>query len=322
MAMEKIDAASLPQNIEAEQALLGALLSNNKAFEQVSDFLKPAHFADAVNAKIFEVISKLISRGHVADTITLKNYFEQEGVLNDVGGYKYLIKLAESSSPLTNPEYYAQYIYDQYLRRELIATGFDIVNNAMKEDIDSSASGQIEEAEKRLYELSDKGDGQRGFVEFSDALTQSLNTIEKAYQREGKISGISTGLNNLDKRTGGLNNSDLIILAGRPAMGKTALATNIAYNVADWMYRDRNLEEKSRGVAFFSLEMSADQLATRVLSSAAGISSQKMRNGDIDNGEFERIAEVVRSLEKMPLYIDDTPGLTINAIRNRARRLK
>ena len=297
MAMEKIDAASLPQNIEAEQALLGALLSNNKAFEQVSDFLKPAHFADAVNAKIFEVISKLISRGHVADTITLKNYFEQEGVLNDVGGYKYLIKLAESSSPLTNPEYYAQYIYDQYLRRELIATGFDIVNNAMKEDIDSSASGQIEEAEKRLYELSDKGDGQRGFVEFSDALTQSLNTIEKAYQREGKISGISTGLNNLDKRTGGLNNSDL-------------------------MYRDRNLEEKSRGVAFFSLEMSADQLATRVLSSAAGISSQKMRNGDIDNGEFERIAEVVRSLEKMPLYIDDTPGLTINAIRNRARRLK
>lgn len=201
MAMEKIDAASLPQNIEAEQALLGALLSNNKAFEQVSDFLKPAHFADAVNAKIFEVISKLISRGHVADTITLKNYFEQEGVLNDVGGYKYLIKLAESSSPLTNPEYYAQYIYDQYLRRELIATGFDIVNNAMKEDIDSSASGQIEEAEKRLYELSDKGDGQRGFVEFSDALTQSLNTIEKAYQREGKISGISTGLNNLDKRT-------------------------------------------------------------------------------------------------------------------------
>ena len=322
MAMEKIDAASLPQNIEAEQALLGALLSNNKAFEQVSDFLKPAHFADAVNAKIFEVISKLISRGHVADTITLKNYFEQEGVLNDVGGYKYLIKLAESSSPLTNPEYYAQYIYDQYLRRELIATGFDIVNNAMKEDIDSSASGQIEEAEKRLYELSDKGDGQRGFVEFSDALTQSLNTIEKAYQREGKISGISTGLNNLDKRTGGLNNSDLIILAGRPAMGKTALATNIAYNVADWMYRDRNLEEKSRGVAFFSLEMSADQLATRVLSSAAGISSQKMRNGDIDNGEYERIAEVVRSLEKMPLYIDDTPGLTINAIRNRARRLK
>ena len=236
MPMEKIDAASLPQNIEAEQALLGALLANNKAYEQVSDFLKPAHFADAVNAKIYEVISRLVSRGHVADTITLKNYFEQEGALSDVGGYKYLVKLAENSSPLTNPEYYARYIYDQYLRRELIATGFEIVNNAMKEDIDSSATNQIEEAEKRLYDLADKGDGQRGFVDFAEALTQSLTTIEKAYQREGKISGISTGLNNLDRRTGGLNNSDLIIIAGRPAMGKTALATNIAYNVADWMF--------------------------------------------------------------------------------------
>lgn len=320
--MEKIDTNSLPQNIEAEQALLGALLANNKAYEQISDFLKPNHFADPVHAKIYEVISKLISRGHVADTITLKNYFEQEGVLTEVGGYKYLIKLAESSSPLTNPEYYAQYIYDQFLRRELISTGYDIVNNAMKEDIDAPASSQIEEAEKRLYDLSDIGDTQRGFINFSEALTQSLGTIEKAYQKEGKISGLSTGLDDLDKRTGGLNDSDLLILAGRPAMGKTALATNIAYNVAEWMSRDRNLDAKQRGVAFFSLEMSADQLATRILSSTAGISSQRMRNGDIDNGEFGRIAEVIRSLEKMPLYIDDTPGLTIASIRNRARRLK
>ena len=316
--MEKPDITSLPHNIEAEQALLGALLANNKAFESISDYLKPNHFADPIHAKIYEVISKLILRGHVADTITLKNYFEQEGSLNDVGGYKYLIKLAESSSPLTNPEYYAQYIYEQYLRRELIATGYDIVNHAMKEDIDSNAATQIEEAEKRLYDLSDKGDASRGFVDFSEALTASLNTIEKAYQREGNISGISTGLDDLDKRTGGLNNSDLIILAGRPAMGKTALATNIAYNVAELMSRDSaNFEDKSRGVAFFSLEMSADQLATRILSSTAGISSQKMRNGDIDSGEFGRIAEVIRSLEKMPLYIDDTPGLSINAIRNR-----
>lgn len=312
----------MPQNLEAEQALLGALLANNRAFEQISDFLKPNHFADPIHAKIYEVISKLISRGHVADTITLKNYFEQEGILNDVGGYKYLIKLAESSSPLTNPEYYAQYIYDQFLRRELISTGYDIVNNAMKEDIDTPASAQIEAAEKRLYDLSDIGEAQRGFVNFSDALAQSLGTIEKAYQKEGKISGISTGLDDLDKHTGGLNDSDLVILAGRPAMGKTALATNIAYNVAELMSRDLAIDVKQRGVAFFSLEMSADQLATRILSSTAGISSQRMRNGDIDNGEFGRIAEVIRSLEKMPLYIDDTPGLTISAIRNRARRLK
>lgn len=321
--MEKPDISSLPRNIEAEQALLGALLANNKAFESISDYLKANHFADPIHARIYDVISKLILRGHVADTITLKNYFEQEGTLNDVGGYKYLIKLAESSSPLTNPEYYAQYIYEQYLRRELISTGYDIVNHAMKEDIDSSASAQIEEAEKRLYDLSDKGDSSRGFVDFAEALSSSLSTIEKAYQREGNISGISTGLDDLDKRTGGLNNSDLIILAGRPAMGKTALATNMAYNVAELMSRDTgSIDPKDRGVAFFSLEMSADQLATRILSSTAGISSQRMRNGDIDNGEFGRIAEVIRSLEKMPLYIDDTPGLTVNAIRNRARRLK
>lgn len=320
--MEKIDQTTLPQNIEAEQALLGALLANNKSFEQISDFLKANHFADATHVKIYDVIAKLISRGHVADTITLKNYFEQEGSLSEVGGYKYLIKLAESSTPLTNAEYYAQYIYDQYLRRELISAGYQIVTSAMKENIDSSASNQIDEAEKMLYDLSDKGDGQRGFVNFSDALTMSLSTIEKAYQREGSISGISTGIDNLDKKTGGLNGSDLIILAGRPAMGKTALATNIAYNVAEIMSRDKNIDPKSLGVAFFSLEMSADQLATRILSSTAGISSHRMRNGDIDNGEFGRIAEVIRSLEKMPLYIDDTPDLTITSIRNRARRLK
>lgn len=320
--MEKMDVKNLPQNIEAEQALLGALLANNKAFENISEFLRATHFADPINSKIYEIVSKLISRGHVADTITLKNYFEQDGTLNEVGGYKYLIKLAESSSPLTNPEYYAQYIYNQYLRRELIATGYDIVNNAIKEDLDSSAASQIEEAEKRLYELSDKGDAQKGFLDFSEALTMSLGAIEKAYQREGKISGIPTGLDDFDRKTGGLNNSDLIILAGRPAMGKTALATNMAFNVAELMSRDKSFDPKSSGVAFFSLEMSADQLATRILSTTAGISSQRMRNGDIDNGEFGRIAEVIRSLEKMPFYIDDTPGLTITAIRNRARRLK
>ena len=320
--MEKPDISSMPQNIEAEQALLGAILANNKAFENISDYLKPNHFADATHAKIYEVISKLISRGHVADVITLKNYFEQEGSLDAVGGYKYLIKLAESSSPLTNPDFYAQYIYEQFLRRELIATGYDIVNKAMVEDIDNSAVQQIEEAEKKLYDLSDKGEASRGFIDFSDALSSSLGYIERAYQHVGKISGISTGLDDLDKSTGGLNDSDLIVLAGRPAMGKTALATNIAYNVAELMSRDKSIDEKSKGVAFFSLEMSADQLATRILSSTAGISSQRMRNGNIDNAEFDRIAEVIRSLGNMPLYIDDTPGLTISAIRNRARRLK
>ena len=320
--METLEITTLPQNIEAEQALLGAILANNKAFEKVSEFLKPQHFADSMHAKIFEVISKLITRGHVADVITLKNYFEQDGTLNDVGGIKYLIKLADSATPLTNAEYYAQFIYDKYLRRELIATGFDIVNNATKEDIDSDATEQIEQAEKKLFELSNQGDINGGFVDFSQALTSSLSHIEQAYQKDGKISGLPTSLDALDNKTGGLNNSDLIIIAGRPAMGKTALATNIAYNVAEYMMHAKDLDEKSRGVAFFSLEMSADQLASRILSTVTQTNGHKMRTGELDSAEFTRIAAAVRELEKVPFYIDDTPGLNINSIRTRARRLK
>lgn len=320
--MEKPDITTLPQNLEAEQALLGAILANNKAFEKVSEFLKPQHFADPVHAKIFEVMSKLITRGHIADVITLKNYFEQEGSLNEVGGAKYLVKLADSATPLTNAEYYAQFIYDKYLRRELIATGFDIVNDASKEDIDSDASAQIEAAEKRLFELSNQGDINGGFVDFSDALISSLGHIEEAYQKDSKISGLPTALDALDNKTGGLNNSDLIIIAGRPAMGKTALATNMAYNVAEYMMHAKDLDEKSKGVAFFSLEMSADQLATRILSTVTQTNGHKMRTGELDNAEFTRIAAAVRELEKLPLYIDDTPGLNINTIRTRARRLK
>ena len=317
-----IDPSLLPQNLEAEQALLGAILVNNKAFEKVSEYLRPFHFADSIHVKIFEVISKLIQRGHIADVITLKNYFEQEGTLNEVGGHKYLIKLADSASPLTNVEYYGQFIYDKYLRRELIATGYEIVNSAMKEDVDADANSQIEMAEKRLFELSNQGDIQGGFVSFGDALTTSLSLIEQAYQKEGKLSGLPTGLDALDNKTGGLNNSDLIILAGRPAMGKTALATNIAYNVAEFMGRDKNLDDKSRGVAFFSLEMSADQLASRILSTVTQTPSHKMRTGELDESEFIRIAAGVRELESIPLYIDDSPGVNINTIRTRARRLK
>lgn len=320
--MEKPDTSKLPQNLEAEQALLGALLANNKAYEKVSEYLKPQHFADSIHAKIFEVMAKLIQKGHVANVITLKDYFQQEGTLNEVGGHKYLIKLADSSSPLTNVEYYAQFIYDKYLRRELINTGFEIVNEAMKEDIDSDANEQIESAEKRLFELSNQGDAQGGFVDFAQALTSSLGHIEEAYQKDGKISGVPTALDALDNKTGGLNDSDLIIIAARPAMGKTALATNIAYNVAEFFSHDKNTPADKRGVAFFSLEMSADQLASRVLSTVTQTSGHKMRTGELDNAEFTRIAAAVRELEKIPLYIDDTPGLNINTIRTRSRRLK
>lgn len=317
-----LDPTKMPQNLEAEQALLGAILANNKAFEKVSEFLKPQHFADSTHAKIFEVITKLITRGHIADVITLKTYLEQEGILNEVGGHKYLIKLAESATPLTNSEYYAQFIYDKYLRRELIATGFEIVNEAAKEDLDSDALTQIETAEKKLFELANQSEHQGGFVDFGDALVSSLGHIEAAYQKEGKISGLPTALDALDAKTGGLNDSDLIIIAGRPAMGKTALATNMAYNVAEYMYHNKNLEASKKGVAFFSLEMSADQLASRILSTVTQTNGHRMRTGELDNAEFTRIAAAVRELEKMPLYIDDTPGLNINSIRTRARRLK
>ena len=322
MTAEMPEISVLPQNIEAEQALLGAILTNNKAFEKISEFLKPHHFADAVHGKIFKVISELITRGHVADVITLKNYFEQDGSLKEMGGANYLVRLSDSATPLTNAEYYAQFIYDKYLRRELISTGYDIVSNAAKEDAETDAVDQIEEAERRLYELSNQGEVNGGFMDFSDALESSLAHIESAFQKDGKVSGLPTGLDALDKKIGGLNDSDLIIIAGRPAMGKTALATNIASNVAEYMTHAKEIDAKSKGVAFFSLEMSADQLASRILSTEAQISGHLMRTGELNNAEFQKIADVMRGIEKLPLYIDDTPGLSINTIRTRARRLK
>lgn len=320
--MEKIDITKLPKNIEAEQALIGTLLINNKAYEKIADILKPAYFADSTHQKIYEAMSKLLLKEHTADIVTLKSYFEQEGTLEQVGGFPYLVKLAENASPLTNVEYYAQFIYDKYLRRELVNTGYEIVNSALQEDLDISAVDQISQAEKSLYTLADQGDAKGGFMDFSSALNSSLKTIEKAYQKEGRISGVPTGLNQLDYKIGGLNDSDLIILAGRPAMGKTALATNIAYNVAEFFSRDKDTPADRRGVAFFSLEMSADELAARVLSTTTQTPSHKMRTGDLQESEFIRINAAVRELENIPLYIDDTPGISINAIRSRARRLK
>ena len=321
--MEELDVTRLPRNIEAEQALLGALLANNKAHEKISEFLKPEHFSDPIHARVFEVIDHLIKRGHQADVITLKNYFEQEGTLNDVGGISYLVKLSEAASPLTNVEYYAQFIYDKYLRRELIAAGYDIASEAMSEDIEDTTTAQIEKAERRLFNLAEHGDGQRGLLDFGKVLNSTLEVIDKAYQKKGKISGLPTGLFGLDQKIGGLNNSDLIILAGRPGMGKTALAINIAYNVASYMFRDTDeIDAKEKGVAVFSLEMAAEQLASRVLSDITDTAGEKLRKGDIEKAEFNRIAAAVTEYQQLPLYIDDTPGITVSTIRARARRLK
>jgi len=320
--MEELDVTRLPRNIEAEQALLGALLANNKAYEKISDFLRAEHFSDPIHIKIYDVVSRLITRGHVADVITLKNYFEQEGSLNDVGGISYLVKLAEAASPLTNIEYYAQFVYDKYLRRELIAAGYDIASEAMNENIEETISQQIEKAERRLFNIAEHGDGQRGLQDFSVVSAAALKMIDKNMQKQGKITGVTTGLNELDYKLGGLNKSDLLILAGRPAMGKTALALNIAYNAALSMSKDQNLDAKEKGVAVFSLEMSSEQLASRVLSNITDTPGQNLRRGDLEIGAFNRIAAAVGESQNFPLYIDDTPGITVGTIRNRARRLK
>ena len=320
--MEELDVTQLPRSIEAEQALIGALLANNRAYEKISDFLRPEHFSDPIHARVYEVMTGLIVRGHVADVITLKNYFEQEGTLNEVGGIAYLVKLSESSSPLTNIEYYARFIYDKYLRRELISTGYDIASEAMSESLDESTAHRIENAEKRLFNLAMHGDGQKGFQDFGTTLRATLEQIEKSYQKEGRISGLPTGLDELDLRTGGLNDSDLIILAGRPAMGKSALAMNIAYNVAEYMSKNTEIDPHDKGVAIFSLEMSAEQLAARILSSITETPGNKLRNGNLEMEEFQRIIGAVNEYQKLPLYIDDTPGININTIRTRARRLK
>ena len=320
--MEKIDVNKLPKNIEAEQALLGALLVNNKAYEKIADLLKPAFFADATHQKIYEVMSRLLSHEHTADIITLKGYFEQEGTLNEVGGFQYLAKLADGASPLTNVEYYAQFIYDKYLRRELVNTGYEIVNDALLENLDESALEQIDNAEKALYNLAEQGDTKGNFIEFPTTLNLSLKLLERAIKNQGKLSGVSTGLNKLDYKIGGLNNAELLILAARPGMGKTSLAINIAYNVAELHSRDNEIDANKRGVAFFSLEMSAEELGARILSFTCDVPSNKMRVGEIDEAQFNRVAEMVRTMQTIPLYIDDTPGLSINTIRARARRLK
>ena len=311
---------SPPHNDEAEMALLGAILHNNKAFERVVDFLKAEHFANRVHGRIFEAIGRLIDRGQIADPITLKQYFEADADLTEVGGYTYLMRLATSVASIVNAEDYGRTVHDLHLRRQLIALGEDMVNDAYRDDLDSEATGQIEVAEQRLYTLASTGEIEAGLREFSTALKASIEAANVAFRREGQLAGVPTGFTDLDKLLGGLHSSDLLILAGRPSMGKTALATNIAFHAA------RTVEDteanRNHIVAFFSLEMSAEQLATRILAEQTAIPSERIRRGELSNDDFERMVIVSQELERLPLYIDDTPALSIAALRTRARRLK
>ena len=318
---------ALPHNIEAEQQLLGAILTNNDIYDRIAALVKPVHFFDPVHQRIFERAAARIQKNALASPVTLKPFFEDDAGLKELGGPAYLVRLAGAAISAFAARDYAQMIYDLAVRRELIGLGRDISAAAAKVDIDHEPRDQITEAEQRLYKLGEQGATERGFQSFLKAVTDAVNMANAAYQRDGGLAGISTGLIDLDKKLGGLHPSDLLILAGRPSMGKTSLATNIAFNVAK-AYKRGRLPDGSEGaveggvVGFFSLEMSAEQLAARILSEASEVPSEQIRRGDMTEAEFRRFVEAAKSLESCPLYIDDTPAQAISAVAARARRLK
>ncbi|HKS90074.1 MAG TPA: replicative DNA helicase [Stellaceae bacterium] len=320
-----------PANSEAEQALLGAILINNAAWGRVAEFLLPEHFANAVHGRIFTAIGKLLERGQIANPVTLKNLFDQDGALADIGGAQYLAHLAESAVTIVNAEHYGRTIHDLFLRRELITIGQDTASDAFRHDLDDPATDQIERAEQKLFELATAGQAEGGFREFKAALTSAINIAQAAFKRDGRTVGIATGFTDLDKKLGGLHPSDLVILAGRPGMGKTSFATNIAFKAAKDYHParfddgriDLNKPSEDGGViAFFSLEMSAEELAARILAEESGVSADRIRRGDINNRDFDQFIITSQRLAAIPLFIDDTPALSVAALRTRARRLK
>ncbi len=316
-----------PHNIEAEQALLGAILVNNEAFYRVSDFLEARHFFEPVHQKIFEIASSLIRAGKVSSPVTLKTFLPADV---DIGGLtvsQYLARLAAEATTVINAADYGRTIYDLSTRRALIVIGEDMVNEAYDAPVDSVPAKQIEEAEKKLYEVAESGRYEGGFQRFAQALTTAVDMAANAYARDGGLSGLATGLKDLDSKMGGLQSSDLIIVAGRPGMGKTALATNLAYNVARaWQGEvrpDGHMSTVNGGiVGFFSLEMSAEQLATRIIAEQTGIPSSTIRRGGITESDFEKIKDVSIELQSLPFYVDETGGLSIAQLAARARRLK
>jgi len=318
---------SAPHNIEVEQALLGAILVNNEAFYRVSDFLEPEHFFEPLHQKIYKDIGSLVRSGKTATPITLKTFLPADLDVAGLNANQYLARLATEATTVINAGDYGRTIYDLALRRSLIGIGEVMVNTAYDAPVDLGPQQQIEEAERRLYELAESGRYDGGFQRFAQALTTAVEMAAHAYERDGKLSGIATGLRDLDRMMGGLQPSDLIILAGRPGMGKTALATNLAYNIAKtWrgeVQPDGRMETVNGGiVGFFSLEMSAEQLATRIISEQTRLPSYRIRRGEIEPSDFDRIAEAAREMEAMPLYIDETGGLSIAQLAARARRLK
>ena len=316
-----------PHSIEAEQQLLGALLTNNDLFDRIASVIKPDHFYDPVHARIFEVASARISKNNLASPVTLKTFMAEDAGLAELGGPAYLIRLAGAAISAFAVRDYAEMIHDLAIRRELITVGNDIAAKATRVDLESEPKEQIVEAEQKLYALAEQGQTNQGFQSFLTAVTDAVKIANAAYQRDGGLAGVATGLTDLDKKLGGLHPSDLLILAGRPSMGKTSLATNIAFNIARAYKKGITVSGEEGAidggvVGFFSLEMSAEQLATRILSEVAEIPSNQIRRGDFTESEFRRIVDAAKELEAAPLFIDDTPALQISQLAARARRLK
>lgn len=311
----------LPKNQEAEQAVLAAVLMDNRALERVNEFLKPEHFSHPAHQEIYKLAEKQFSAGIPFDIITAKNYLDQQGVLESVGGVDYLSQLASAGATVLHVEQYGRLVYEDALRRDLIALGQDISAQAFVDDMDNPVSRQIEIAEQKLFEMATTGASEREITSISSALQAAMAEAEIAYKADGQLSGLTTGLNALDASISGLHHSDLIIIAGRPAMGKTTLAMNIAFNAANAIAYGRANKNYKGAVVFFSLEMSASQLAARVLSSQSKVKATAMREGNLTDEDFLKMSQYSAAIGKVPLFIDDTPGMSVPMMRTRARRL-
>jgi replicative DNA helicase len=316
LSIVKDNFKELPNNIEAEQAVIGSILVTNEIFDDINTIVSNINFYDPMHQKIFNAIESMIYKGLLANPITLKNYFEKEKDEIDVP--EYLVKITKFSTSARQAIEYSKIIYDMFVRRELIKISDQIIDDAKENDLNVSGQNIIENSEKLLYDLAEKGTFSSSLIKFDDAMKQTIEMASAAYKNEGGIVGVPTGLRDLDDKLGGLHQSDLIIIAGRPSMGKTSLATNIAFNAA------QNILEsgKKSSVAFFSLEMSSEQLSTRIISEQARIGSNDIRRGIISDEQFDQFLETSKNISELPLFIDETPAISIAAMSNRARRIK